>query len=54
MQPMLEDLARATLASRLADADSVRRGRRHAAAGHFVRTAQDAAHRASLALARAE
>jgi hypothetical protein len=54
MQPMLEDLARTTLASRLADADGVRRGRRHAAAGHFVRRAQDAAHRASLALARAE
>jgi hypothetical protein len=54
MDPMLEDLARATIASRLADADGVRRGRRHVAAGHFGRKAQDAVRRASLALARAE
>ena len=54
MDPMLEDLARATLASRLADADGVRRGRRHAAAGHLGRKAKDAVRRASLAMARAE
>ncbi len=54
MDTMLEDLARATLASRLADADGVRRGRRHAVAGHLGRKAKDAVRRASLAMARAE
>jgi hypothetical protein len=54
MDPMLEDLARATLASRLADAEGVCRGRRHATAGRFGRKARDAARRASLALSRAE
>ncbi|HEY2878347.1 hypothetical protein [Nocardioides sp.] len=54
MDPMLEDLARATVADRLAAAEGVRRGRRVAAAGHKARRARDAARRASLALARAE
>jgi hypothetical protein len=54
MDPMLEDLARAKLASRLTEAAGVRRGRRHAAAGHLARKAQDAVRRASLAIARAE
>ena len=54
MDPMLEDLARATIASRLAEADGVRRGRRHAAGGHFGRKAQGAVRRASLVLSRAE
>jgi len=54
MDPMLEELARATIASRLADAEGVRRGRRHAAAGHVGRNAQDAVRRAFVALSPAE
>jgi hypothetical protein len=54
MDPMLEDLAHATVAARLAAAESVRPGRRVVAAGHLARRARDAARRASLALARAE
>jgi hypothetical protein len=54
MDPMLEDVARATLASRLTEAAGVRRGRRHVAAGHLARKAEDAVRRASAALARAE
>ena len=54
MEPMLEDLARATLASRLTEAAGVRRGRRHVAAGHLARKAEDAVRRASVAIARAE
>ena len=54
MDPMLEDLARITLAERLATAEGRRRGRRHAAAGHLARRAQDAVRRASLAQTRAE
>jgi|1186.fasta_scaffold1091210_2 hypothetical protein len=54
MDPMLEDLAHATVAARVAAADGVRRGRRLATAGHLARRAEDAVRRASLALARAE
>src|SRR3954465_12126491 len=46
MDPMLEDLAHATVAARVAAADGVRRGRRLATAGHLARRAADAAPRA--------
>jgi hypothetical protein len=54
MDPMLPDLAQATMAERLASAHGVRRGRRLVTAGHLARRAEDAVRRASLALARAE
>jgi hypothetical protein len=54
MDPMLEDLALATITHRLSDAQGVRRGRRHVAAGRLARRAEDAVRRASLALARAD
>jgi hypothetical protein len=54
MDPMLEALARARVADRLAAAEGLRPGRRQTSAGRFARRAEAAARRASLALARAE
>jgi hypothetical protein len=54
MDPMLPELARVTIADRLASATGVRRGRRAVTAGRQARRAEDAVRRASLALARAE
>jgi len=53
MDPMMEDLARARVASRVADAELLRPGRQHAAARRLGRRAEAAARRASLALSRA-
>jgi hypothetical protein len=53
MDPMLEDLARARIASRVADAELLRPGRQHSAARRLGRRAAAAAGRASLARSRA-
>jgi hypothetical protein len=52
MDSMLEDLARARLSSRLAEAEGLRRGQRHVVARRLGRKAEDAARRARAALAR--
>jgi hypothetical protein len=52
MDPMLEDLARARLSARLAEAEGLRRGQRHVVARRLGRKAEDAARRARVALAR--
>ena len=48
----MEDLARARVASRVADAEGLLAGRRHVAARRLGRRAEAAARRADLALSR--
>ena len=48
----MEDLARARVASRVADAELLRPGRQYTAARRLGRKAETAARRASLALSR--
>ena len=52
MDLMLEDLARARVASRVEDAEGLRAGRRLVAARRLGRRSEAAARRAGLALAR--
>jgi len=52
MDPMMEDLARARVASRVEEAEGLRAGRRHVAARRLGRRAEAAARRAGLALSR--
>lgn len=53
MSLMNEDLARAQMAARLGEAQSLRRGHHLARAQRLSRKAEAAAHQARLALARA-
>jgi hypothetical protein len=52
MDQMMEDLARARVAARVADAEGLRRGRRYAAARRLGRRAEAATSRAGLAQSR--
>jgi hypothetical protein len=52
MDPLLEQMARARLSDRLAEAEGLRRGQRHVVARRLGRRAEDATRRARAALAR--
>jgi hypothetical protein len=52
MDAMLEELARASMIARVAEAEGLRRGRRHVVARRLARRADDAQRRARAALAR--
>jgi hypothetical protein len=52
MDAILEELARARLTARVAEAEGLRRGQRHVVARRLGRKADDVARRARVALAR--
>ncbi|WP_191907907.1 hypothetical protein [Nocardioides cynanchi] len=52
MDPLLEQLAGVRLRDRLAEAEGLRRGRRHVAARRLGRKAEDVARRVRVAPAR--
>jgi hypothetical protein len=52
MDAMLEEMARARMTARLAEAEGLRRGQRHVVARRLGRKADEAARRARAALAR--